>query len=938
MPSLPANIRVNAAFPFPAQVAGSGPISIGRQSGIWTVGYDVSRFVPTTPPSSALATDYTLVWDSVAKTFINVPLAALIGSILPDSGVIPGAYTNTNLTVDSKGRITVATNGTGAGTAVQYDTAHGANSLASAHVPPSANIVQTGGYAAVGDGGGALYQRMPGAPTYPTYAIQDAGGTYWQYIPEAAGWNAKVAGVVADGSADDSPNLMNALLPFQSSEIIAGGGNRTGTLLLPAATMLLRGPIYITGGNSPALGILGQSQSATGGSGPSMTAFQWGGVGTYPSMVILYGANQFIIEGVNFNGTTGSNLVNDVHITADNHLQTPGFAQLHLAGGPYPAGVNTFVCDNVISGGGTAGLQVGASVGIGLGSSISGVSNFEIVYVTALVGTNGFTATSTQSHSSGENVGNSPPTNNITFSRCAFSVPPPFVDNKSCAVLVGNQIQSTVQAAQIILDSCISVGGEYRNSVTISVGSPAVITDIGYKMLANTPIQFDQGDTLPSGLFHGFNYYVLPINANTYNVSLTPGGAPIATTLAGSGTHVRKAQSYTGLRAIVGGNIKNYNINNSIFNHCQYGLAGESFSGSVQITYPTFAGNFVADILANGATNIDVFSAETESAGQRFLSGTGGAGAQSATVKQVSYQSGLPSDGYVIDWFGNLIMEGCSWFNQAPTGSPIAGACPGVRNGAVSNSAFATTLAPSATISIGCYWQFGGPDVAVFYDGSNSPMDFGPSALNEWRLVQLNDYGDHGPFRQKMGDLGIIAASLDKFTISPGVIIGNHGQIGEFVQAYTIPYTAFTSSSTAQTLSLGRLPPHVVVTGVIMDVTVPFTALGGTTFLRCGSANVGGGVDSFINLFDASTAAVTKGLVDADFGPSLKFGNAPAAGSPILTGGTTNRQSALGYATLAAGGWTGGGEGINVQIVASGPVNTLGAGSVRVIFSYLKYR
>jgi hypothetical protein len=78
--NFPADIRVNVAFPFPAQVSGDGPITVAKNSGVWTVGYNVNKFVPTTPPTTALATDYTLVWDSVANNFINVRLSDLISA------------------------------------------------------------------------------------------------------------------------------------------------------------------------------------------------------------------------------------------------------------------------------------------------------------------------------------------------------------------------------------------------------------------------------------------------------------------------------------------------------------------------------------------------------------------------------------------------------------------------------------------------------------------------------------------------------------------------------------------------------------------------------------------------------------------------------------------------------------------------------------------
>lgn len=77
--SAPPNFRLNVNVPFPALVQGSGPITISKNSGIWTVGYGVTQFATGAPPGS-LTNDYVLVWDSVGQTFVNVSLATLLSS------------------------------------------------------------------------------------------------------------------------------------------------------------------------------------------------------------------------------------------------------------------------------------------------------------------------------------------------------------------------------------------------------------------------------------------------------------------------------------------------------------------------------------------------------------------------------------------------------------------------------------------------------------------------------------------------------------------------------------------------------------------------------------------------------------------------------------------------------------------------------------------
>ena len=82
-----AGIRVNALFPFPALARGVAPVKIVKNTGLWTVGYDISTF-----PTKALATtDYVLVWNSVSGQFARVSIAsALEGKFILDHSTLDG--------------------------------------------------------------------------------------------------------------------------------------------------------------------------------------------------------------------------------------------------------------------------------------------------------------------------------------------------------------------------------------------------------------------------------------------------------------------------------------------------------------------------------------------------------------------------------------------------------------------------------------------------------------------------------------------------------------------------------------------------------------------------------------------------------------------------------------------------------------------------------
>lgn len=77
------------------------------------------------------------------------------------------------------------------------------------------------------------------------------------------------------------------------------------------------------------------------------------------------------------------------------------------------------------------------------------------------------------------------------------------------------------------------------NLTSISNASPAVFTLTAHGLVAGDGITLATTGALPTGLTVGTTYYVIAtgLTANAFRVSLTPGGAAINTSSAGSGTH-----------------------------------------------------------------------------------------------------------------------------------------------------------------------------------------------------------------------------------------------------------------------------------------------------------------------------------------------------------------------------------------------------------------
>jgi hypothetical protein len=72
--------------------------------------------------------------------------------------------------------------------------------------------------------------------------------------------------------------------------------------------------------------------------------------------------------------------------------------------------------------------------------------------------------------------------------------------------------------------------------ITITIDTPGVITmPVDFSIADDTPITFTSTGALPTGLVVGTVYYVVNSSANTFEVSLTVGGAPINTSGSPSG-------------------------------------------------------------------------------------------------------------------------------------------------------------------------------------------------------------------------------------------------------------------------------------------------------------------------------------------------------------------------------------------------------------------
>lgn len=89
-----------------------------------------------------------------------------------------------------------------------------------------------------------------------------------------------------------------------------------------------------------------------------------------------------------------------------------------------------------------------------------------------------------------------------------------------------------------VVDVLVSQAPANSGTATITIASPAVVTQTNHGLQISAPVSFSTTGALPTGITAGVTYFVLTVpTVNTYTISASQGGAAINTTGSQSGVH-----------------------------------------------------------------------------------------------------------------------------------------------------------------------------------------------------------------------------------------------------------------------------------------------------------------------------------------------------------------------------------------------------------------
>ena len=162
-----------------------------------------------------------------------------------------------------------------------------------------------------------------------------------------------------------------------------------------------------------------------------------------------------------------------------------------------------------------------------------------------------------------------------------------------------------------------------KGNCTISQANPGVVTLNGHGLITGDCIELTTTGTLPTGLSVNTNYYVIYLNANTFNLAstlaLAIAGTGLQTTSAGAGTHTLRYCPF-GISTV--NNFLLPNTNNVYMRGAN--VAARTIAAQASISYPA---------LSVGLLKNDIMQGHKHYTGETASETAAGAGASRRTIR-----------------------------------------------------------------------------------------------------------------------------------------------------------------------------------------------------------------------------------------------------------------------------------------------------------------
>lgn len=148
--------------------------------------------------------------------------------------------------------------------------------------------------------------------------------------------------------------------------------------------------------------------------------------------------------------------------------------------------------------------------------------------------------------------------------------------------------------------------------VTISTGSPGVITWAAHGQIVGTPVVFTTTGSLPTGLTVGTTYYIISAGfaAGAFEVSASPNGAAINTLSAGSGVHTATVPGVRLMRTRQNGRRVQYVMVAAPASTIFAPLIANGTAGTYSTTNPALAAVSIANVAPPTASEITVMATD----------------------------------------------------------------------------------------------------------------------------------------------------------------------------------------------------------------------------------------------------------------------------------------------------------------------------------------